>query len=37
MIDRIERILSRLPAPTLDHNLDQLEPVVWARIERHLA
>ena len=34
MIDRIEQILSRLPAPTLVHNLDQLEPTVWARIER---
>ena len=33
MIDRLERILSRLPAPTLDYNLDQLEPAVWARIE----
>jgi hypothetical protein len=34
MIDRLEKILSRLPAPALDHNLDQLEPQVWARIER---
>jgi len=34
MIDRLDRILSRLPGPVLDHNLDQLEPAVWARIER---
>ena len=34
MTDRLEAILSRLPAPVLDHSLDQLEPQVWARIER---
>lgn len=34
MTDRLESILSRLPGPTLDHPLDQLEPQVWARIQR---
>ena len=34
MNDRLEKILSRLPQPALDHHLDQLEPAVWARIER---
>ena len=33
MTDRLDRILSRLPQPVLDHPLDQLEPAVWARIE----
>ena len=33
MTDRLDSILSRLPAPVLDRNLDQLEPAVWARIE----
>lgn len=33
MTDRIDRILSRIPAPALDHSLDQLEPDVWALIE----
>ena len=33
MTDRLERVLSRIPAPALDCNLDQLEPRVWARIE----
>ncbi len=34
MTDRIDSILARLPEPLLDHPLDQLEPRVWARIER---
>ena len=34
MTDRLDQILSRLPGPMLDHPLDQLEPAVWARIER---
>jgi hypothetical protein len=34
MTDRLDSILGRLPAPALDHSLDQLEPQVWARIER---
>ena len=34
MTDRIDQILSRLPEPVLDYPLDQLEPAVWARIER---
>ena len=34
MTDRLDQILSRLPQATLDHSLDQLEPAVWARIER---
>ena len=34
MTDRLDQILSRLPPPVLDHSLDQLEPAVWARIER---
>jgi hypothetical protein len=34
MTDRLDRILGKIPAPTLDYNLDQLEPAVWARIER---
>ncbi len=33
MIDRLEAILARLPAPALDHDLSQLEPAVWGRIE----
>ena len=33
MTDRLDSILSRLPAPMLDRSLDQLEPAVWARIE----
>ena len=33
MTDRLDSILSRMPAPTLDLSLDQLEPAVWARIE----
>ncbi len=33
MTDRLDSILSRMPAPTLDFSLDQLEPAVWARIE----
>lgn len=34
MTDRLESILGRIPAPVVDHPLDQLEPRVWARIER---
>ena len=34
MTDRLDRILGRLPQPALDYPLDQLEPQVWARIER---
>ena len=37
MTDRIDTILGRLPEPTLDHPLNQLEPAVWARIERRRA
>jgi len=38
MTDRLDSILSRIPAPAMDHSLDQLEPAVWARIEgRHRA
>ena len=33
MTDRLDSILARMPAPVLDHALDQLEPAVWARIE----
>jgi hypothetical protein len=33
MTDRLDNILRRIPAPVLDHSLDQLEPQVWARIE----
>jgi hypothetical protein len=34
MNDRLDKILSLLPPPAVDHPLDQLEPAVWARIER---
>ena len=34
MIDRLDRVLGRISAPSLDHDLSQLEPMVWARIER---
>lgn len=34
MTDRLDSLLSRIPEPALDHALDQLEPAVWARIER---
>jgi hypothetical protein len=34
MTDRLQAILHRLPPPALDHSLDQLEPQVWARIDR---
>jgi hypothetical protein len=34
MTHRLDDILRRIPAPALDHSLDQLEPDVWARIER---
>jgi len=34
MTDRLDHILSRLPSPTLDLSLDQLEPAVWGRIQR---
>ena len=33
MTNRLDSILGRMPAPVLDHSLDQLEPAVWARIE----
>jgi len=33
MTDRLDQLLRALPAPGLDHALDQLEPAVWARIE----
>jgi len=33
MTDRLDQLLRALPAPGLDHPLDQLEPAVWARIE----
>jgi hypothetical protein len=31
--DRLDRLLKALPPAGLDHNLDQLEPAVWARID----
>lgn len=34
MTDRLDRIFARMPQPALDYPLDQLEPQVWARIER---
>jgi hypothetical protein len=34
MTDRLDKILSRLPPLVVDYPLDQLEPAVWARIER---
>jgi hypothetical protein len=37
MTDRLDELLRRLPAPALDHPLDQLEPLVWRRIERNTA
>jgi hypothetical protein len=33
MSDRLDDLLRRLPAPGLDHVLDQLEPAVWRRID----
>ena len=33
MTDPLDDLLRALPAPTLDHSLDQLEPAVWRRIE----
>ncbi|MEI9964783.1 MAG: hypothetical protein WDM92_08775 [Caulobacteraceae bacterium] len=33
MTDRLDELLRALPAPTLDHALDQLEPMVWRRID----
>lgn len=33
MTDRLDELLKALPAPRLDHALDQLEPAVWRRIE----
>ncbi len=37
MSDRLDELLQRLPAPGLDHALDQLEPSVWRRIEARQA
>ena len=34
MTDRLDDLLNALPAPSLDHALDQLEPQVWRRIEQ---
>ena len=33
MTGRLDELLRALPSPTLDHALDQLEPMVWRRIE----
>jgi hypothetical protein len=33
MSDRLDHLLAALPRPTLDYPLDQLEPLVWRRIE----
>ncbi len=33
MTDRIDQLLKALPPASLDHSLDQLEPMVWRRIE----
>ncbi len=33
MANRLDDLLKRLPAPGLDHVLDQLEPAVWRRID----
>jgi anti-sigma factor RsiW len=33
MTERLDDLLKALPAPSLDHALDQLEPQVWRRIE----
>ena len=33
MFERLDQLLQRLPAPSLDISLDQLEPAVWGRIE----
>ncbi len=33
MSNRLDELLSALPAPALDHRLSQLEPLVWRRIE----
>jgi|WetSurMetagenome_2_1015567.scaffolds.fasta_scaffold238455_1 hypothetical protein len=33
MTDRLDDLLKALPAASLDHALDQLEPQVWRRIE----
>ena len=33
MSDRLDDLLRSLPAPGLDHSLDQLEPAVWRRID----
>jgi hypothetical protein len=34
MTDRLDELLRRLPAPVIDRPLDQLEPLVWRRIEQ---
>ena len=34
MADKLDDLLRALPEPSLDHQLDQLEPLVWKRIER---
>lgn len=33
MGERLDDLLRALPAPSLDRPLDQLEPMVWARID----
>ncbi len=33
MTDKLDDLLRALPAVTVDHALDQLEPLVWRRIE----
>ena len=33
MTGRLDELLRALPAPRLDHPLDQLEPMVWRRID----
>ena len=34
MAEKLDDLLRALPEPALDHQLDQLEPLVWKRIER---
>ena len=33
MTGRLDELLRALPLPQIDHPLDQLEPLVWRRIE----
>ena len=34
MADKLDDLLRALPEPAAGHRLDQLEPLVWRRIER---